>query len=682
MIEFQNGGRVLHSVSELPCQFIGARKIYLDFETTSGNYSEMSVNPWHNCDIAGFGITVDDANFAIYLSWMHLSEADKVVAGQWLQDVIWEATLWINHNVKYDAHVAINYAQIQLPPWLELKCTLTSAKLIDSDRNGARGGYSLDKLAKAWLDEDISDYEKSLQVYLGRSNKDYGRIPADILGEYCCQDVLTNRRLEQYIDSRLPERCKRVANTELQLTKELVKLEQYGMHFNPVDLKIAQYATLNKMFKLEEELEKLVGRSFRPAVNTDCNEVLCGQYGLPVLSFTKDSDGDETENASFDKKALAKYKALPYAPQEVIGKIIEYRKLSQRNNLFLEPWGGLAIEGVLHPNYNQLVRTGRMSCSEPNAQQLDDFMAALIIPRAGNSIISTDASQIEFRMITHYIGDKAAIASYNEDADTDFHQLVADLCGIGRKPAKTINFGTAFGEGTKKVIEQLSMNDDIVAAVKAEVDAMNLSTDSQRSTEFDRRVAARGKQVYETYHKTFPTLKSTAKAAESMCKSMDRRLGLALDNAHYYGYITDLYGRDRHLPYCSYRTDYKTKDPYDKAWLAFPTINQASAADLMKEQFVYLMRNVIADLPIKPIAIVHDELVFECPTELANDPRTIRDIVAVLESPDIEISVPIRWSIGVSDKNWLDAATGIKDGGKAGMLNYRKCDVQALDWAI
>lgn len=76
------------------------------------------------------------------------------------------------------------------------------------------------------------------------------------------------------------------------------------------------------------------------------------------------------------------------------------------------------------------------------------------------------------------------------------------------------------------------------------------------------------------------------------------------------------------------------------------------------------------------------------PNEIANDPRTIRDIIAVLESPNAylreqnrqEISVPIRWSIGVSEKNWLEASTIVKDGGKSAMLQYNKADAQNLEW--
>lgn len=681
MIYFQNGGRLLQSPSELPEEWIGADNIYLDFETTSGNSDLMSVNPWRNCKVAGFGLTVDTCDYALYVDYMRATPDEQYLYRDYLQRILWYAQFWINHNVKYDAHVACNDLQIAIPPWLNLKCTLTRAKLIDSDRGGARGGYGLDALAHSWLGRDINHFEDRLKQSLG-SSKDYGDAPPDILGEYCCEDVLTNRPLDDYIDARLPDRCQQVALTEMRLTSELVKLERRGLRFNITDLAKAQFATLNRMSKLDRELTEIVGRSFRPSVNKDCNEILCGQYGLPVLVHTKeavDLEPGEVPNASFDNDALKMYEALPYAPQNVIGRIIEYRELSQRNSLFFTPLQEKmvvedSLHALIHANYNQIVRTGRMSCSDPNAQQMDDFIRSLIIPPPGWSMISTDASQIEFRLMMHYIQDQVAIAAYTNDPNTDFYLLVAKRVGISRSAAKTLALATGYGEGKKKLIKQLTANKDIILAVKAEIEALGISNEQMRNAEFNARVTKRAENAYNSFHKMFSTLKATTKSAEQTCKLPDRRLGTGLDVDHYYGYITNLYGRDRHLPYYNkYRTDFKTPDPYDKAWLAFSTLNQATAADLLKERFCALCA-AIGDLQIYPIGLIHDEILMIAPTEIAEDFRTQRDIVAILEAPAVPISVPIRFSIGTSRLNWLEAKTPAKDGGPSHVLEYNKAE--------
>ena len=679
MLKFQNGGILCSDMSQMPSDFIGAARVFLDFETRSGCATEMSVNPWRFCDILSFAVTVDDCKLA-YCADFRYTAGFYEHAYQYIQNLLWYADTWVNHNIKYDAHVGINYAKLQLPPWLKLRCTLTQAKIVDSDRGAARGGYGLDALSEHWLGHNINPYEDRLKLYLGRNNKDYGAIPADILGEYNCQDVLTNRDLDRYIIRRMPEECQRIADTEVKLTKLLVKLEQTGMRFDPMKMAVAQFKALNRMNTLEAELEKITGESFRPAVSKDCEKILCGKYGLPVVAYTVDQEsGEETENASYNAKALALYSAMPYAPQDVIERIIEFRDLSQRNNLFFTPIRRDWPDGIFHPTYNQIVRTGRMSCSDPNAQQFDEMIASLIEPPEGYSIISSDASQIEKRLVVHYIDDKAAIKTYQDDPDADFYMLTANDCGISRSAAKTVDLGTGYGEGEKKLILQLKSNKDVIAAVKAEVEAMKPATEMQRQQLYDQLADARGKMIYKKYHQRFPTLKTTAKAAEAAVKHPSRRLGTANDNTHYYGYITNLYGRRRHIPYAAYRTDYKTKDPYDRAWLAFPTLNQSTAADLMKERFVELCE-AIGDRPIYPIGLVHDEICSIAPNEVADDPRTARDMLAILESPSVQINVPIRWSYGVSRDNWLHASEKVKDGGTSAMLKYNKEEAERFAW--
>ena len=40
---------------------------------------------------------------------------------------------------------------------------------------------------------------------------------------------------------------------------------------------------------------------------------------------------------------------------------------------------------------------------------------------------------------------------YREDPDTDFHEIVARICKITRKQAKTINLGLFYGMGKNKI---------------------------------------------------------------------------------------------------------------------------------------------------------------------------------------------------------------------------------------
>lgn len=625
MITFKNSGRLVESTSELP-ELFNSKRLYADFEATSGRRDIASKTPWTDCDIAGIAITVDNKQGAWYVPVGHHqgNNLPKDIVYDWWYKVVDTTKEWINHNVKYDAHVSTNYAGVR--PDCPLKCTLTRAKLIDSDRI-MRGGYSLDALSKGWLHEDIDGFEAALQPYLHR-NKDYGAIPIDVLGEYACQDVLTNRRLDHYIEARLHEQCEAVAATEQALTGILFDMEQRGFCIDPQELQTSEFKLLHRMSQLDEESHKLVGRNFNAISNADCYDVLCNQYGLPVLDWT-----DKGE-PSFDKKALAQYAAHPFAPHDVVKRILEYRQRSVNYSLFIKKWRTIHDEeGVIHPSYNQAVRTGRMSCKDPNATQLNKFAKAHVHPREGHSFLSVDYAQIEFRLIVHYINDHDAIEAYEENRDTDFHAWVAEMCKIKRGPAKNVNFCMGYGGGKAKVLSMLESNMELVGSLKKHVD--DLITEQKVPEKdalhtFHMLAQRRALSVYEQYHATLPGLKRTSRRASNALKSK--------------GYVFNLFGRHRHLP-------------KEKAHIAFNTLNQSSAADLVKERMVAL-HQVLKDKPIHMLLQVHDELLFEGPSEVINDPRTARDIIGIMENPNVELRVPIRCSYGISESNWAEASAG------------------------
>lgn len=660
-IQFDNGGIYIHRAADLP-NFYHAHTVYCDLETTSGTPTEDSINPHHFCDVAGIAITVDDCPQAYYIDYMRMSPEDQHAVRCWLWHVIHTCTQWVNHNIKYDAHVLENCLEIPIYAFLNdnpclLVCSLTLAKIIDSDRV-VRGGYGLDALSFGWLKKDISGFEKRMKPYLNRK-KDYGKIPGDILGEYACQDVLTNRELYHYECAQCPAQCAFVWWNEIELTGNLYRMERNGLRVDKIELMKYEYQLLNRMCELDAELAHIVGRSFRPHVSADLFDIFCCQYGLPVLLYTKDEEGHDSKNASFDKHALELYSANPLTPLDVLDRVKEYKKLSQRDGLFLKPWQKVLLEDngqeFIRAIYNQCVRTGRMSCSDPNMQQLDKFMKTLIYPRRGNAFLSADYSQIEFRFIGHYIQSEMVINAYRENPDADFHQLVADWCGIKRKPAKNVNFGIAFGEGKKKLTAQLASNIDLVGRIRDYIKdqiAAGTITEAQSTALFNQLASQKALEVFNTYHNTFPTLRSTMKAAENALKAK--------------GYVFNMYGRHRHLP-------------AQYAYRAFNTLNQSSAADLMKAQFNELCREM-RNTELLAVANVHDEILLEGPIEQIEDARTQRDVAAIMEHPTIEreLRVPIRTALGTSRKDWAEACSEPKDGGTQRPLHYNLAEAGRL----
>ena len=672
-------GIMLEHGDKLP-DLSGAKYLYLDCETTSGDNRKMSVNPWHNCGILGIGITTDQTDTAYYLPIKHFLGARCFKLADiipWLSEVISTAEMWVNHNVKYDAHVIKNCTGID-PPAV-LWDTLTQAKIIDSDRV-TRGGYSLKALSKAWCGRDISKFDKIINRYLGKG-KDYSKIPGDICGEYCCVDCHTVKLLHKYIVETLHEDCVEVSHNEVQLTRLLYSMEQAGLHIDPEELKSEQFKAESRMSAIEDELTEIVGFSFRPHVSDDCYKVLCGKYGLPVLGYT------DNGKPSFDKEAMALYSVHPDAPLKVMELISEYKKLVNALGLFLKPYQVQNKGGVIHCSYNQAIRTGRMSCVEPNMMQCNKVAKGLVHPPPGHHFISTDASQIEFRTIVHYIKDEAIIKAYNDDPFMDFHQWVADQAGIERKPAKTVNFQTAFGGGVRKLVTTLAQNKHLVGTLKpiakeiaitrqvpddlgfkfdptqqqwanylaherGKLDPKkekfynntltveihpNTSATWQRSFVINQGEAAifkhlaerKALHVHQTYHAKLPTLKPRSKQAELAAKAK--------------GYVRNLQGRHRHI------------EP-GREHIAFNTVNQATAADIVKERMVALDK-WLEFTPVQIVAQVHDEILLTCPSPfLMNTPTLLPNIVKILAESPAPLSVPLRWCIGASAVSWADAA--------------------------
>lgn len=601
MIEYQNGGILIQEGDDLP-NLRHARDLVMDLETSSCDPKIKSLNPWKvaNCHVAGVAITVDDCKRAWYIPRWLLNL-------DWLADIMDDVKVWTNHNVKYDVHVAYNDLALEFTG--ELYDTLTQAKIIDSDR-GYKGGYGLEALARDWLQRDVSQYRRNMRPWLEDiENKDYGLVPDDVMGEYACQDIFDARDVKAYIIDRMPEQCKEIAETECRLTPFLVKSERRGLMINPSDVKRQMISDMHRMVEIETRLEELVGRSFNPTSNQDCYDVICNQYGLPVIAWTdaKDENGKKIlGNPSFTKSAIKEYAGRIDAPREVMKLMLEYRKASTHVSLFYNPWLNLHVDGVLHSDYNQMVRSGRMSCKQPNAQQLDLIAKYLIVPRPGYSFINIDYSQIEYRLIVHYINNPKAINAWVENPRMDYHTWLGEQVNIPRRPAKTANFLFGFGGGKKRGIKFLSTLADLMS-------------EAMTPLEMERKAIG----VYEMYHRNLPELKPTTRRCTDVVKAR--------------GYIFNMHGRHSHLP-------------EDRAHVGFSRLVQSDAADIMKERILECDDDFIRAHDTHTLGIVHDAGLFECPTEYVDvvEPYLLKK----LETMTKPYRVPILAEASHHHKSW------------------------------
>jgi DNA polymerase-1 len=606
---------IVESASELP-DLRGARTAFVDVETTSFSDTEKALNPWRGHRVAGVAVTVDDDPRAWYAPMRHRLGPNLPVDAvtRWTRDILNTCSEWANHNVKFDAHFL---EADGVTTTCGLSDTVVLAKMIDSDART----HSLKPICRDWLKMDMGE-EVRLRAWLrGAKTEDYGAAPSDLVGEYACMDVLANRKLYRWLLERLPEDQRDLWQTERALTRVLLGMERRGMQIDERACRIEQVTSLRRMVDCADRIREATGVEL--VNSSQCmHEILCVQLGLPILART---DGG---GPSFDKEALKLYAGHPEVVTDeealaVLETLLEFRTESQFKGLFADSFLDKAVDGVLHPSYNQLVRTGRMSCSDPNSQQFNKRAKRLITPRG--AFFSSDASQIEFRVIAHYIRDEDVIAAYAEDRRTDFHQWVADLCGIDRSPAKTINFAMAYGAGKKRITQELSGNKKIMEEVGSAIDADETVRAEDRAREYARRCELRAAEIYRDYHERLPGLKGTAERATDATR---RR-----------GWVRNLFGRRRHLPLVG-------------AHKAFNSLVQGCAMDIIKRKMVELDDWLDG---AHLVANVHDEVLIEGPPEMIEDAAWQEHVLGILRAPVEGLRVPIEWDRGTSRRSWADA---------------------------
>jgi DNA polymerase-1 len=122
---------------------------------------------------------------------------------------------------------------------------------------------------------------------------------------------------------------------------------------------------------------------------------------------------------------------------------------------------------VVRANMRQAgTETGRFSYSNPNLQNLpkedepEDLQKPYLVrgcftPRAGMVYVAKDYEQQEYRLMLDYAGATKLIDAVM--GGMDVHQATAQLVGVTRKQAKTLNFAILYGAGADTIAAQLGI---------------------------------------------------------------------------------------------------------------------------------------------------------------------------------------------------------------------------------
>ena len=154
----------------------------------------------------------------------------------------------------------------------------------------------------------------------------------------------------------------------------------------------------------------------------------------------------KTQKPSASRTALREYQGN----HTVVATYLQWKKAEKRRQMVASLIKHQSPDGFVRASYWQLgADTGRMTCSDPNLQQIprdEQFRASVVAP-AGWSFIDADFSQMELRLLAIVAEDENMCTAFIEGKD--LHTVTSEALGCDRQIAKSANFGLAYGSGAK-----------------------------------------------------------------------------------------------------------------------------------------------------------------------------------------------------------------------------------------
>ena len=597
---------------ELP-NLKGSKEIAIDLETNDPHLIELgSGNVTGKGHIAGIAVAVEGWSGYFPIHHEQGGNMDKKLVLEWLQDVCnQEHTTFIFHNAMYDV-CWLRAAGIKIKG--KIVDTMIAASLIDENRLS----YQLNTLAKHYV--GIGKDEKILY----EAAKDYGvdpkkekwRLPAMFVGQYAERDVEVTLKLWQRLHRELHDQeLMDVFQLETKLFPCLIEMRFKGVR---VDLEKAQKIKTNLMSREKKILNKIKDLT---GIEVEIMAARSIAKAFDKLNLPYDRTAKSKE-PSFTKNFLQNH------PHELARAIADAREINKAHTTFIDSITKHAHNGRIHADINQIrsdqggTVTGRFSMSNPNLQQiparhpeLGPMIRSIFIPEEKCKWGSFDYSQQEPRILVHYAklqnlpGVHEIVDAYKA-GDADFHQVVADMAGIERKQAKTINLGLMYGMGKNKLMAELGL--------------------MKESAE----------KLIRQYHTKAPFVKQLMDNVSRKANDRGKIRTLGGRACHFDLWQPTQFGIFKPLPLEQARKEYD--EPLKRAFTykALNKLIQGSAADMTKKSMVALYENGII-----PHIQIHDEVDISVDSD-----KKAEDIVKIMEEA-VELQVPNKVDYE-SGNNW------------------------------
>ena len=383
---------------------------------------------------------------------------------KWFKDILKTPAKKIFHNAVYDVCWIKRLG-------LTIHGTIIDTMIMASLVNENKFKYDLNSVAKEYT--GIGKNEAALQS----AAREWGidpkaemyKLPSMFVGEYAERDAEITLAVWQELKKEIAsQNLHSIVELETDVLPCVVEMKWKGVRINEDQVAIIEQKYKQTYDDCLESVRKRTGIFPEVWAARSIAEV-CEKLGVKDMARTA-----KTNAPSFTKNYLSTHK------HRLIRNIATARQMDKLRNTFIETLKNYVVKGRIHADINQLrgdqggTLTGRLSYSHPNLQQLPNYndfgtgIRSIFSPNSDEEKWGCfDYSQQEPRLVIHFalrtpgiIGVDGMAKAFNEDPSTDFHQIVADIAGIDRKEAKTINLGLFYGMGVAKLQDQLGINDE------------------------------------------------------------------------------------------------------------------------------------------------------------------------------------------------------------------------------
>lgn len=615
----------------------GVPEIAIDLETYDPHL-KTSGSGWATRQGHVIGIAVAIPGMSWYFPIRHENGAnfDAKAALRWLKDVCSQAdTTYVFHNAMYDVG------------WMRAEGVEVAGKIVDTmiaapliDEN--RFSYALNALGRDYLKETKSERtltEAAKSMGLDPKSEMY-KLPAHFVGAYAEQDAALTLRLWHHLRGIIHEDQLTTAfELESNVFRVILDMRTKGVR---VDLEKAEQVK-SFLQKEEDKIISAVRKEYGVDVNIWAANSVALAFDAAKLEYPRTA---RTDAPSFTKNFLANH------AHDLPKQIVRARELNKARTTFIDSITRHSHNGRIHADIHQLrsddggTITGRFSYSNPNLQQLpsrDDFISPLIrglfLPEPDQMWGSFDYSSQEPRIVVHYAylvhkgyvngtgrypmkGADVFVERYREDPRSDFHQLAADIVGVSRKQAKTINLGLFYGMGVNKLSEQLGLD------------------------------LASGKELFSAYHDAVPFVRELSNYVTERADKNGHIRTLLGRRGRFDKWEPRSFGVHKPMPFDEALREYGHPLKRAFTYKALNKLIQGSAADQTKKAMVDLHA-----AGLTPMVQIHDELAVS-----VRDEAEARRVVEIMEGcVDLEIPSVVDAEIGPS---WGEAKASIEEAFK------------------